>query len=57
MQVPQKYNAQKDKKKVEFGLRTKISCDKNHINGITTTGTIISQPFMGLLEDKPYAVR
>ena len=47
--------AQKDKKKVEFGLRTKISCDKNHINGITTTGTIISTVH-GFIEDKPYAL-
>jgi hypothetical protein len=37
-----KLNATKDKKKVEFALRTKIACDKNHINGITTTGTIVS---------------
>ncbi len=37
-----KINAVKDKKKVEFALRTKIACDKNHINGITTMGTIIS---------------
>jgi hypothetical protein len=37
-----KIEATKDKKKVEFALRTKIACDKNHINGITTKGTIIS---------------
>jgi hypothetical protein len=44
--------AQKDKKKVEFGLRTKIACDKNHINGITTTGTIISTVH-GFIKDTP----
>jgi RecA/RadA recombinase len=37
-----KIEAQKDGKKVEFALRTKIACDKNHVNGITTKGTIIS---------------
>jgi hypothetical protein len=37
-----KIEATKDKKKVEFALRTKIACDKNHINGITTKGTIVS---------------
>jgi RecA/RadA recombinase len=37
-----KIEATRDKKKVEFALRTKISCDKNHINGVTTRGTIIS---------------
>jgi hypothetical protein len=44
--------AQKDKKKVEFGLRTKIACDKNHINGITTAGTIISTVH-GFIKDTP----
>ena len=44
--------AQKDKKKVEFGLRTKIACSKNHINGITTSGTIISTAH-GFISDKP----
>jgi len=50
-----KISATKDKKKVEFALRTKIACDKNHINGITTTGTIISTVH-GFIEDKPYAI-
>jgi hypothetical protein len=47
-----KIYAQKDKKKVEFGLRTKIACDKNHINGITTAGTIISTVH-GFIKDTP----
>ena len=34
--------AVKDKKNVDWGLRTKVACSKNHINGITTKGTIIS---------------
>jgi len=50
-----KISATKDKKKVEFALRTKIACDKNHINGITTTGTIISTVH-GFIDDKPYAI-
>jgi hypothetical protein len=50
-----KISAQKDKKKVEFALRTKIACDKNHINGITTLGTIISTVH-GFIPDKPTAV-
>lgn len=50
-----KISATKDKKKVEFALRTKIACDKNHINGITTTGTIISTVH-GFIDDKPHAI-
>jgi hypothetical protein len=50
-----KISAQKDKKKVEFALRTKIACDKNHINGITTLGTIVSTVH-GFIPDKPTAV-
>jgi hypothetical protein len=51
-----KINATKDKKKVEFALRTKIACDKNHINGITTTGTIISTTH-GFIKDDPNAIK
>jgi len=47
-----KINATKDKKKVEFALRTKIACDKNHVNGITTVGTIISTVH-GFIKDDP----
>lgn len=50
-----KISATKDKKKVEFALRTKIACDKNHINGITTMGTIISTVH-GFIPDSPSAV-
>jgi len=50
-----KISAQKDKKKVEFALRTKIACDKNHINGITTLGTIVSTVH-GFIPDKPAAI-
>ena len=51
-----KINAMKDKKKVEFALRTKIACDKNHVNGITTVGTIISTVH-GFIKDDPNAVK
>jgi hypothetical protein len=51
-----KIEATKDKKKVEFALRTKIACDKNHINGITTKGTIISTTH-GFIKDDPNAVK
>jgi hypothetical protein len=50
-----KISAQKDKKKVEFALRTKIACDKNHINGITTLGTIVSTVH-GFIADSPTAI-
>jgi hypothetical protein len=50
-----KLHAQKDKKKVEFALRTKIACDKNHINGIATTGTVVSTAH-GFISDKPTAI-
>jgi len=51
-----KISATKDKKKVEFALRTKIACDKNHINGVTTTGTIISTAH-GFINDDTAAVK
>jgi hypothetical protein len=50
-----KLHATRDKKKVEFALRTKIACDKNHINGIATTGTVVSTAH-GFIDDKPTAI-
>lgn len=50
-----KIEAIKDKRKIEFALRTKIACDKNHINGITTKGTIISTVH-GFIPDDPKAI-
>jgi len=50
-----KLSATKDKKKVEFALRTKIACDKNHINGVATTGTIVSTAH-GFIPDSPTAI-
>jgi hypothetical protein len=50
-----KLSATKDKKKVEFALRTKIACDKNHINGVATTGTIVSTAH-GFIPDSPSSI-
>jgi hypothetical protein len=50
-----KINATKDGKKVEFAKRTKVQIEKNHINGITTTGRIIMTPH-GFIENDPKAI-
>jgi hypothetical protein len=50
-----KIKAVKDKKEVEFALRTKVSCDKNHVNGITTKNTIVSTVH-GFIPDTPNAI-
>ena len=50
-----KINATKDGKKVEFAKRTKVQVEKNHINGVTTTGRIIMTPH-GFIEDDPKAI-
>jgi hypothetical protein len=50
-----KIKATKDKKEVEFALRTKVACDKNHVNGITTKNTIISTVH-GFIDDSPGAI-
>jgi len=50
-----KIKATKDKKDVEFALRTKVACDKNHVNGITTKNTVISTVH-GFISDDPKEV-
>jgi hypothetical protein len=50
-----KIKAQKDGKDVEFALRTKVACDKNHVNGITTKNTVIST-IHGFIPDDPKEV-
>ena len=50
-----KLKATKDKKDVEFALRTKVSCDKNHVNGITTKGTVVSTVH-GSIDDDPKVI-
>ena len=46
--------AVKNKKQVDWGLRTKIACSKNHVTGITTHGSIIST-IHGFIEDSDKA--
>jgi hypothetical protein len=50
-----KIKATKDKKDVEFALRTKVACDKNHVNGITTKNTVVSTVH-GFIKDDPNAI-
>lgn len=50
-----KIKATKNKKEVEFAGRTKVSCDKNHVTGITTKSTII-MTLHGFIEDDPKAI-
>ena len=47
-----KIKATKDGKDVEFALRTKVACDKNHVTGIATKNTIISTVH-GFIGDAP----
>jgi hypothetical protein len=47
-----KIKATKDGKEVEFAKRTKVSCDKNHLTGITTKGTMIATIHGFILEDE-----
>ncbi len=49
-----KIKATKNGKDVEFAKRTKISVDKNHITGVTTTGKIIATPHGFIIDDKKY---
>ena len=50
-----KIKAVKNKKNVEFAKRTKIAVDKNHINGVQTTSTVIATAH-GFIPDTPNAV-
>ena len=45
-----KIKATKNSKEVEFATRTKVSCDKNHVTGITTKSTVIMTPH-GFISD------
>jgi len=46
-----KIKATKDGKDVEFAIRTKLSCDKNHMNGMQTKGTVITTIHGFILEE------
>ena len=50
-----KIKATKNGKEVEFAKRTKVSCDKNHVTGITTKGTI-TMTVHGFIPDEKSAV-
>lgn len=47
-----KIKATKDGKDVEFAKRTKVSCDKNHITGMQTKGTVIATVHGFILEEE-----
>ncbi len=51
-----KIKATKDGREVEFAKRTKIACDKNHVNGITTKKTVIVTVH-GFIDDDDKAVK
>jgi len=51
-----KLKATKDGKDVEFAKRTKVACDKNHINGIQTKGSVI-MTVHGFIEDDDKSVK
>jgi len=46
-----KISAVKDGKKVEWAKKVKVAIEKNHINGITTTGKILATPH-GFISEK-----
>jgi hypothetical protein len=45
-----KIKATKDGKEVEFAVRTKVSCDKNHVTGLQTKSTVVAT-IHGFIED------
>lgn len=50
-----KITATRGGKTVEFAKRTKVQLNKNHIDGITTNGSIIATPH-GFIKDTPNAI-
>lgn len=50
-----KIKATKNGKDVEFAKRTKISCDKNHVNDVTSTGRVIMTAH-GFIDDTKQAI-
>ena len=47
-----KIKATKNGKEVEFAKRTKIACDKNHVNDVTSTGKVIMTAHGFIHDDK-----
>jgi hypothetical protein len=50
-----KIKATKNGKEVEFAKRTKISCDKNHVNDVTSVGKVIMTAH-GFIDDTKQAI-
>ena len=50
-----KIKASKGGKDIEFAKRTKISCDKNHVTGITSVSKVI-MTVHGFIDDKPSSI-
>ena len=50
-----KIKASKSGKDIEFAKRTRISCDKNHITGVTAVSKVIMTP-TGFIDDTPAAI-
>jgi len=50
-----KIKATKNGKDVEFAKRTKVSCDKNHVNDVTSTGRVIMTAH-GFIDDTKPAI-
>lgn len=50
-----KIKATKNSKEVEFAKRTKISCDKNHVNDVTSTSKVIMTAH-GFIDDTKPAI-
>ena len=51
-----KIKAQNNKKEFEFGLRTRVNCDKNHVTGVTAKGQIISTAH-GFIKNTPTEIK
>ena len=52
----QKVKATKNGKEIEFALKTKVSCDKNHVTGVTAKGTIVSTAH-GFIKNSPNEIQ
>ena len=52
-----KIKAQKNGKDVEFAKKTRVSIEKNHVNGVTSSARIIITPHGFLLDEKKYIDR
>jgi hypothetical protein len=50
-----KIKASKNGKDIEFAKRTRITCDKNHITGVTAVSKVIMTPH-GFIDDTPASI-